>query len=172
MHGSAGDLHQAQNLTTLERHRTVHLKKSQANIVNACVRRNCRQIVSVSPLGAGGTRNRAGRGKSWMLPRGDRVCATRLGLSCIPSFDSPGPCARSARPPRPRPAGARRGGDRSIPWRPRSNATSTATSRAHHPVERTYPFNCVRHAWLAITDAASRWWLGSIKVGCAPALVH
>jgi hypothetical protein len=30
----------------------------QANIVDACVRKNCRQVVSVSRTGAGGIRNR------------------------------------------------------------------------------------------------------------------
>jgi hypothetical protein len=33
-------------------------KKSQASIVDAGVRRNCRQVVSVSLIGAGGIRNR------------------------------------------------------------------------------------------------------------------
>jgi hypothetical protein len=36
---------------------------------------------------------RQGCGGSWMLPRGDRVCATRLGFSGIPSWGSPEPCA-------------------------------------------------------------------------------
>lgn len=33
-------------------------KKSHASIVEACVRRNCRQVVSVFRTGAGGTRAR------------------------------------------------------------------------------------------------------------------
>jgi hypothetical protein len=58
MHRPTADLQHEQHVDPLEPHRAVHMKKSQANIVDAGVRRNCRQVVSVCRTGAGGIRSR------------------------------------------------------------------------------------------------------------------
>jgi hypothetical protein len=74
VHGSAGALQHEEDIDPLEGYRAVHGKKSQASMVDAGVRRNCRQVVSVSRTGAGGISVTAGeRGESWRLPRGDRA---------------------------------------------------------------------------------------------------
>ena len=58
VHTSVCDLEDEQYVDPLERPRAVDMEKSQASIVEACVRRNCRQVVSVSRTGAGGIRPR------------------------------------------------------------------------------------------------------------------
>jgi hypothetical protein len=55
--GAVADLEHEQDVEAPQRHRAVDVKEiDRASMLVACVRRNCRQVVSVRRTGAGGIR--------------------------------------------------------------------------------------------------------------------
>jgi hypothetical protein len=88
-------------------------KKSHANIVDACVRRNCRRLRSVSRIGAGGIRSRLSTRRIVEAPTRRPSLSCSPGSADNPSADSVWRDARSARRRRRRWEGGRCGGGRS-----------------------------------------------------------
>jgi hypothetical protein len=73
VHITTADLQHEEHVDPLERHRAVHMKKSQVSIVEACVRRKCREVVSVYRIGAGGIRTRLRTRRTVDAPPDGRV---------------------------------------------------------------------------------------------------
>jgi hypothetical protein len=73
VHRPAGHLQNEEHVDSLERHRAVHVEEVAGSIVDAWARRNCRQVVSVSRIGAGGIPHRCRMRRIVEAPRGGRA---------------------------------------------------------------------------------------------------